>query len=64
MVNELPNEGSRILAGPEGTLFCLGRIEGELDPILTGEQAVWVKLAEGLKPEDVMGAEVFVRVRG
>ena len=64
MVDELPN---REVTKPNGTLFTLlplGTIEGELDQVLTGEEAVWVKLSEGLKPEDVMGAEVFVRVRG
>lgn len=59
MVRDLP-----IVAKPDGTLFPLGTIEGVMDAVLTGEEAVWVKLAEGLRPEDVMGADVFVRVRG
>ena len=60
MVRDLPNGATK----PDGTLFTLGTIEGELDKVLTGEEAVWVKLAEGLRPEDIMGAEVFVRVSG
>ena len=62
MVRDLPT-----VTKPDGTLFTLlplGTIEGELDKVLTGEEAVWVRLAAGLKPEDIMGAEVFVRVRG
>ena len=62
MVRDLPT-----VTKPDGTLFTLvplGTIEGELDQVFTCEEAVWIKLAEGLRPEDVMGAEVFVRVRG
>lgn len=43
------------------TLVRLGSIEGVMDTILTGEEAVWVRLAEGVRPEDIVGLEVFAR---
>ena len=42
----------------------LGRITGAMDPIYTGEDSVWVTLGKDIKPEDVVGLEVFVRVEG
>lgn len=60
------DEAQRQQARPDGTRFPLvrlGSVEGVMDAILTGEDAVWVSLADGMKPEDVVGLEVFVRPR-
>ena len=52
----------QVTSREDGTFFPLGTIVGVMDQILTGEEAVWVKLAEELKPEHVVGLEVFVRL--
>lgn len=49
---------------PDGKVFTLvrlGSIKGVMDTILTGEEAVWVRLAEGIRAEDIVGLEVFAR---
>jgi hypothetical protein len=40
----------------------VGIVSGAMDSILTSEEAVWVSLADKIKPEDLVGLEVFVRL--
>ena len=42
----------------------LGRVAGTMDPYGSGDASVWVRLADGIEPDDVVGLDVYVKPLG